>query len=145
VTAVPRVLAIALAGLAGCLDALAPEVGPPSEVTTCDADSDPTREVSFATDVSPIFRRACDRCHQPGGDGQQQSGLDVSTYDSLRAGGTRSVGTIVIDRMPCSSVLYQKTGPAPPFGMRMPRNASPLADADRALIHDWIAEGAEDD
>jgi len=139
-----RVLAVSVS-LTGCLDALAPEVGPLSEPAMCDVDSAPGRNVSFATDISPILRRSCDRCHLPGGEGQQMSGLDVSSYDTLRAGGTRSLDTIVIDRMPCESVLWQKTGTAPPFGARMPRNATPLPDADRLLIHDWIAEGAQDD
>ncbi len=53
--------------------------------------------------------------------------------------------TIVVDGMPCASILYQKTGPSPPFGARMPRSASALSDADRKLIHDWIAEGAQND
>lgn len=142
-----RLAVLVIAGLApaACLDPFAPDVGPLSPAQTCDDDLDPARAVSFRTDVSPIFRRACDRCHRPGGDGVQESGLDLSTYASLRAGGSRSVGTIVVDGQPCSSVLWQKIGPAPPFGARMPRNDPPLAEADRALIHDWIAEGALDE
>src|SRR5215216_5023766 len=102
----PRALAISLLWLAGCLDALAPDVGAIGAAATCNTDSDPDRATSFASDVSPILRRDCDRCHTPGGEGELSSGLDLSTYDSLRAGGTHSVGTIVIDRMPCQSVLW---------------------------------------
>ncbi len=136
-----------LAGLApaGCLDALAPEVGPLAPAGTCNVDRDPARTVSFRDDVAPIFQRACNRCHSPGGEGVDQSGLDLSTYSSLRAGGTRSVGTIVVDGAPCASVLWQKIGPAPPFGTRMPRDGAALPAAEIDLVHDWIAEGAHDD
>ena len=136
-----------LAGLApaACLDPIAPEVGPIAPMQTCNDDRDPARTVSFRDDVSPIFRRACDGCHVPGAEGFQRSGLDLSTYSSLRAGGTRSIGTIVVDREPCASVLWQKVGPAPPFGARMPKDSAALPGADIELIHDWIAEGARDD
>ena len=135
-----------LAGLApaACLDAFAPDVGPLSPAQTCNNDLDPGRAVSFRDDVSPIFRRACDGCHLAGGDGLQESGLDLATYTSLRAGGSRSVGTIVVDGEPCASVLWQKVGPAPPFGSRMPKGDPALPETDRALIHDWIAEGARE-
>jgi hypothetical protein len=135
------------AGLLGtsCLQALAPDVGPPVPAGACNDDLDPASPTSFREDVSPIFRRACDRCHLPGGLGFDRSGLELSDYSSLRAGGTRSIGTIVVDGQPCASVLWQKIGPAPPFGARMPRDSPALPDADIALIHDWIAEGAADD
>jgi len=130
--------------LASCLQALAPDVGPPAPLDTCNDDLDPAQAVSFRDAVSPIFVRACNGCHVPGAEGFDRSGLDLSTYGSLRAGGTRSVGTIVVDGQPCASVLWQKVGPAPPFGARMPKDDLPLSDTERALIHDWIAEGALD-
>jgi hypothetical protein len=130
---------------AACLDALAPDVGPLTPRPTCNDDLDPSRDVSFSNDVSPIFRGACDRCHVPGAEGFQQSGLDLSTYSSLRVGGGRSLDAIVVDGEPCASVLWQKLGPAPPFGARMPRDDAALQDAQIDLIHDWIAEGAGDD
>jgi len=130
---------------AACLEALAPEVGPPSPVPACNDDLDPARDASFRGDVLPIFQRACGRCHAPGEEGFDRSGLDLTSYASLRAGGSRSMGAIVVDGEPCASVLWQKLGPAPPFGDRMPRDESPLPGADLGLIHDWIAEGARDD
>jgi len=136
---------LALPLWASCLQALAPDVGSPVPSATCDDDLAPARAVSFQADVSPILRRACGRCHQPGGAGFDRSGLELSSYSALRAGGTRSVGTIVVPGQPCASVLWQKLGPAPPFGVRMPKGSPELPDADTALIHDWIAEGAPDD
>jgi mono/diheme cytochrome c family protein len=144
--ALARTLPCLLAGLlaASCLQALAPDVGPPVPMAACDDDTDPAQAVSFRDAVAPIFSRACNRCHVPGAEGFDRSGLDLSTYSSLRAGGTRSVGTIVVDGQPCASVLWQKVGPAPPFGARMPKDDPPLPEAEIALIHDWIAEGALD-
>jgi len=131
--------------LPACLEALAPDVGPPAPMPACDDDLDPTRAVSFRGAVSPILGRACTSCHAPGGEGFQSSGLDLSTYAALRAGGTRSGAAIAVDGQPCASALWQKLGPTPPFGARMPRNALPLPQGDIDLIHDWIAEGARDD
>ena len=133
--------------LAGCLDAIGPDVGPLHQPEpTCDDDSDPVHDVSFSTDiVGGVFSRAgCPRCHTGGGDGVQQSGFDISTYGSLRAGGTRSGAGIVLDGKPCTSVLFEKVGPSPPYGQRMPRDGSPISAADQLLIHDWISEGARD-
>jgi hypothetical protein len=139
---------------AGCIDKLGPEVGPlrvdaSSETGGCDADGDPAHTVSFSADiVGNVFaHNGCTSCHTPGGDnpiGLQMSGLDLSSYSTLRTGGGRSGAQIVIDGMPCESILYQKLGPAPPFGERMPRGKPPLGAADLALVHDWIAEGAHD-
>lgn len=131
--------------LTGCLDVIAPDVGPLQQPSgSCDDDSDPSQSVAFATGiVDGVFRRGgCPRCHTNGGDGVQQSGFDIATYTTLRAGGTRSKADIVIDGKPCTSILYEKVSPAPPFGARMPRGESPLSTADQLLLHDWIAEGA---
>jgi len=139
-----RTLIVASLGLAGCLDALAPDVGPLAvpDQQTCNSDSDGAVVVSFSGQIAPILNDRCERCHQPGGEGVRDSGLDLTSYDALRAGGTRSVGTIVVVGEPCASVLYQKLGEAPPFGARMPRGEQALSTTDQLLFHDWIAEGA---
>jgi len=126
--------------LAGCLDAIAPDVGPAqvSSAQQCDTDSDPATTVPYA-DVQQMFDARCTRCH---GAGEPDGGLDLTSYDALLAGGTRSVGTIVIAGQPCASVVYQKVTDAPPFGSRMPRGGSTLAAAEQQLLHDWISEGA---
>jgi hypothetical protein len=138
---------------AGCIDRLGPDVGPlrvdGAMSGSCDADSDPVHAVSFSRDLHDgVFQRGgCLDCHTSQGSnpiGLEMSGLDLSSYGKLRAGGGRSGAQIVVDAMPCESILYQKLGPAPPFGARMPYQRSPLADADILLVHDWIAEGAHD-
>jgi hypothetical protein len=145
-------LALALAAT-GCLDTLGPDVGPPLRAACSNEDSDPATAVHFATDLqSAVFSRVvtgCVRCHTPGGVtpiGLQISGLDLSSYATLRAGGIQSEMTIVVPGEPCASVLLQKIGTAPPFGARMPLDGPPYLDArDIQMVADWIAEGANDD
>lgn len=135
----------ALAGAAGCLEAIAPEVGPPNPVHRCGADTDPVGTVSYTNDIAPLFAAACHGCHREGGEGQLRSGLDLETYTGLRAGGSRSMAAIIVEGDPCSSVLWQKVSPSPPFGDRMPKDAVlPLSDVQIGLINDWIAEGARE-
>lgn len=152
--ALPSVLAplafAALVGAAGC--ELAPDVGAPLEARCTDEDTDPDVDVSWSRDVAPIFARTvggCAVCHDPtmpNALGVQLGGLDLSTFAGTMAGGARSGATIVVPGQPCSSVLFQKLLPGPPFGGRMPLNGPPyLSTAEQNLIHDWIAEGALED
>lgn len=141
-----------------CLKTFGPDVGPqeaPPTVPTVDSgstgcadlDSDKSHDVSFTTDImNGIFARyRCKNCHTGGGDGRSQSELDLSTYATLRRGGGRSGAAIIIDGMPCESILYQKTTAQPPFGRRMPRESSTyLSQADAHLLNDWIFEGAHE-
>jgi len=40
-------------------------------------------KTSFSEDVMPIFVGRCFSCHQPGGQGNEESGLDLSTYEGV--------------------------------------------------------------
>ena len=148
-----RVLSLPLALLAaalggGCADYFAPDVGERLPEPCRNIDSDPDRPVRFETDILPIFEASCRKCHDPNGEnpnGYRRSGLSLVTYDELFRGGINSLQRIVIFDQPCQSVLYEKIVDGPPFGKRMPSNGPPfLSDAEIALIHDWIAEGARD-
>jgi hypothetical protein len=73
------------------------------------------------------------------------TGLDLSSLSSLRAGGRNSGPRIVVDLAPCESILFQKVDVAPPFGSRMPLGGPPFLSEDEIrLLHDWIAEGGND-
>ena len=140
-----RALALLLL-LAGCLDTIGPEVGPLQSARCVPDDSDPGTSLSYRLDIATIFATRCFNCHSPSGPtpiGLEIGGLNLTSYASLRAGGTQSGADIVIPGDPCRSILYQKLGPGPPFGSRMPLNGI-LSDAALQKVHDWIAEGALD-
>lgn len=154
----PR-LALALLLLSGaalaCLDAidpLDPMVGEPLAVRCTNTDQDPDVDVSFAEDVQPILLGQTEhpgcRCHVPEDPdpiGFDETGLDLSTYEGLTAGGVNSLGGVVVPGAPCDSLLWQKVSPGPPFGARMPFNGPPFLDEEALrIISDWIAEGARD-
>ncbi len=133
--------------LAGCLDAVAPDVGPPLRPICDNVDSDPASTVSFETDLrAGLFEVHCTRCHTPGGDtpiGLDVGGLDLTSYETLRRGGVQSGEDIARPGDPCGSLLLQKVGAAAPFGARMPLDGPPYLGArEQRLIADWIAEGA---
>lgn len=138
-------LAIAAAGCAR----LEPDVGPLLAGTCDDSDTNPATGVSFSAQIRPLLNRPSGGCSchmpEPGGPGTgtQLSGLNLSSWASLRAGGNNSGTQIVLGGQPCDSILYQKLSEAPPFGSRMPLDGPPYFSADELrLIHDWIAEGA---
>ena len=89
----------------------------------------------------------CLPCHDPKGDspqGYQTGGLDLTSHATLMAGGVNSAADIVVPGEPCASRLLQKVGPTPPSGSRMPLVGNPLTTELQQKIHDWIAEGAQD-
>lgn len=138
-----RAAVVLLAVCAGCLEDIGPNVGAPI-AALCANDAAGSSTVSFARDIQPIFDSRCKSCHYPNGVapiGLQVTGLNLSTYQTVISGAI--MGPVVIADEPCSSVLYLKVTPGPPFGSRMPLNGPPfLPDGDIQLIHDWIAEGA---
>jgi hypothetical protein len=140
------ILTVALTA-SGCVRAFDPQIGAQVAKQCDDADSDPATPVSYAGDVAPLLGEYCTVCHTPAGAtpiGVDESGLDMSTYVTLRTGGGSSGENIVVPGHPCSSVLAQKVSTAPPFGARMPLGGPYMADDEIQTLHDWIAEGAHD-
>jgi hypothetical protein len=136
--------------LAGCAEMIEPDVGAPLHVPCTNVDTAPDHDVSFARDIGAIVDEYhCKTCHTPGGQtpiGFLVGGLDLTSYETLRAGGVRSMGEIIVPGMPCQSVLLQKLSPGPPFGSRMPLDGPPYLEAeDLEVISNWIAQGARDD
>jgi hypothetical protein len=142
-----RVGLLALAGLvlAGCF--AEPDVGSLQAGACVPEDSDETKDVSFGRDIQPLFDRQMGGCgcHNLGGVGVQLSGFDMSTLVSMRRGGSTSGAKIIVPGDPCQSVIAQKVSSAPPTGARMPLNGPPFfTKEEEQLLHDWIAEGAQD-
>ena len=95
-------------------------------------------EVSYHRPIRPLLQRNCQGCHQPN---LRSSGLDLTAYEALRAGGKR--GAPYKEGSPESSVLLQYlTGELKP---QMPMGQPPLKAEEIDLFRSWIREGAKDD
>jgi mono/diheme cytochrome c family protein len=98
--------------------------------------------VSFADDVMPIFKGRCVSCHQPGAEGSEKSGLDLTTYAGLMKG--TKLGPMVIPGDPDSSNLMWLLDWRASPELRMPHGKKKLSTCDRNDIRTWIREGAKD-
>jgi len=127
-----------------------PDVGAPLREACVNEDSDPGTDVSFSVDILSMFETmpdGCLACHAPNAPtplGFEISGLDLTSFATLRSGGQNSSTDIVVDNEPCNSFLLLKVTDGVPFGARMPLDGPPLSPRQVQLIHDWIAEGALD-
>ena len=107
-------------------------------------------EVSFSSDVQPIFEKHCIECHGSSGEGITASGFSVRDYDGVMKG--TSFGKVIVPGSSMSSALYlvvaQKTAPEihmPPHHSEAwaEGRGSPLSEEDVAIIGDWIDQGAK--
>ncbi len=97
--------------------------------------------VSFAGDVQPVLNARCGACHLPGQPGQEASGLNLESYDALMKG--TKFGPVVIPGDALSSALTMLIeGRADP-SIRMPHGGTALPAEEQKLIHDWVAQGAQ--
>ena len=89
---------------------------------------------AFSADISPILTNRCaiPGCHVAGG----PHGVDLRTYDSLKAGADDGAIVIVDDARESEIVKQIVQG-------RMPPGGPPLEAAQTQLIIDWINEGAK--
>jgi mono/diheme cytochrome c family protein len=98
--------------------------------------------VSFNDDILPIFKGRCINCHQPGGEGYEKNGLDLTTYAGVMKG--TKFGSMVTPGNPDTSnlvwLLDWKAAPE----MRMPHGKTKLSICDRDAIREWIRQGAKD-
>jgi WD40 repeat protein len=93
---------------------------------------------SYFRDVRPVLQRQCQGCHQPS---VKSSGLDLTTFESLKTGGKR--GQAFQDGAPADSVIIKFVkGDLKPA---MPLGGPPLTPEQIASISSWIASGAKDD
>ena len=99
-------------------------------------------KTSFADDVLPIFRGYCFGCHQPGGQGSDKSGLDLSTYAGVMRG--TKFGKMVVPGDPESSNLMWLLDWRGAPETHMPLGKKKLSTCERDTIRSWIREGAKD-
>jgi len=96
-------------------------------------------QVSFAEDIVPIFKGWCVSCHQPGGQGYDASGLDLTSYDSVMKG--TKFGPMVLPGHPDeSNLVVLIEGRA---RIQMPFSHKALPDCLRSNIWTWIFQGAK--
>jgi hypothetical protein len=96
-------------------------------------------QVSFAEDIAPIFKGWCVSCHQPGGQGYNASGLDLTSYDGVMKG--TKFGPMVIPGQPDQSNLTVLVeGRAK---ITMPFGHKALPGCLRSSISTWIFQGAK--
>lgn len=102
----------------------------PADCGECGSCDEPIG-VDYATQIVPILESACVGCHT-GSSGS--ANLDLASYAGVMG---------VVTACDCAgSVLTQKCGPNPPYGDRMPKGGPPLSDGQRALLCQWIDQGA---
>jgi len=97
--------------------------------------------VSFSNDVRPILAQHCLECHQPGGNGFEETGLAVGTYEGLMKG--TKYGPVVKSGDSLTSALMMLVeGRADP-SIRMPHGKKPLTEENVAILKKWIEQGAK--
>ena len=93
--------------------------------------------VSWWRDVTPLFKRSCNGCHNPN---KLKGEVDTSTFAGLMKPGKH--GPNLTPGNPAQSLLITSiTGKEPD----MPKEGEALSAAEVALITRWIQEGAKDD
>lgn len=107
-------------------------------------------EVSFASDVQPIFNKHCIECHDGGGEGVTASGFSVRDYDSVMRG--TKFGQVVVPNSSISSSLYLLVAQKTAGEIQMPPHhtqalaegrGAPLSEDDVGTIAAWIDQGAK--
>ena len=98
-------------------------------------------QVSFSEDILPLLQWKCASCHQPGGEGYQKSGVDLTTYEGLMKG--TKFGPMVIPGDPEMSNLMMLLDWRVAPEIRMPHGKKKLSICDRDAIRHWIFQGAK--
>ncbi|MBI2718916.1 MAG: hypothetical protein HY245_06575 [Rhizobiales bacterium] len=108
--------------------------------------SEPARaaetQVSYSQDIAPLLQWKCSTCHQPGGQGFQKSGFDLTSYEGLMKG--TKYGRMVIPGDPESSSLMRLIDWRVAPEIRMPHGKKQLSICDRDTVRHWISQGAKD-
>lgn len=105
------------------------------------AEQGPGQQVSFKSDVQPLFQAQCVECHTDGGAGTAASGLVLTSHEALMKG--TKYGPVIAPGSSVSSTLVLLIeGKADP-SLRMPHGRDPLTPEQIALVKDWVDQGAK--
>jgi hypothetical protein len=97
--------------------------------------------VSWSTHIQPLLRAKCSQCHL---DGAAQGDYRLDSPSLLRTPGeSQGARPLIVPGDPQSSFFHRKlTDRNPPLGAQMPLALPPLDDRGKALVRDWILQGA---
>ena len=97
--------------------------------------------VSFSQDVKPVLDANCLDCHQPGAEGFEASGLDMTSHATVMAGTRFGPMVIAGDSMGSNLVVLMEGGADP--SINMPHSGSKVPQAQIDIIKAWIDQGAQ--
>ncbi len=95
----------------------------------------------FKNEIFPIIKKYCVQCHQPGGEGFEKSGLDMTSYEGIMKG-TRHGPIVVPGDAFLSNLNVLIEGRAAPH-IRMPYHGKKLSKWHRLMIRRWVNRGAK--
>ena len=97
--------------------------------------------ILWSRHIRPLFEGACVQCHLSGA---RRGEYRLDTPTLLRQPGSENPGLpLVVPGDPEASYLYRKlVDRIPPAGDQMPLDTPPLAPHGKALVRQWILEGA---
>lgn len=96
---------------------------------------------SFKNEIYPIIKKYCVSCHQPGGEGYEKSGLNMTTYEGIMKG--TQYGPIVVPGDAFLSNLNVLIEGRAARHIRMPYHGKKLSKWERLLIRRWVNRGAK--
>ncbi|MFP6765970.1 MAG: c-type cytochrome domain-containing protein, partial [Planctomycetaceae bacterium] len=97
-------------------------------------------EISYHTQIRPIFQTHCQGCHQPA----KPNGQYVMTEFAALVSGGESEEQAVVPGKPDESQLLVRITPENGEAS-MPRGKPPLSEVEIGLVKSWIEQGAVDD
>jgi hypothetical protein len=97
--------------------------------------------ISYKEDVVPVIQIRCLECHQPGGDGYVQSGLDLRSYASLMKG--TKFGPIVVPGDAMTSNFMVVVDGRASQAIRMPHERKKLTKCEIDILRRWVNSGAK--
>lgn len=109
-----------------------------------------SKETSFNKDVKPIISTSCLECHDGKGEGSEESGLILVTYDDLMRG--TKFGQVVVPGDSESSTLYRLIAHKADPKIHMPPHTkdtlaskikTPLSNKQIEIVKTWIDQGAK--
>jgi hypothetical protein len=109
-----------------------------------------SKEISYSKDVKPIINTSCLECHDGKGEGSEESGLILNTYDDLMRG--TKFGQVVVPGDSESSSLYRLISHKADPKIHMPPHTkdtlaskikAPLNKKQIEIVKTWIDQGAK--